>query len=81
MTDLFTSLSDAKARLDGTVDWEWGGNASHNAFVEYAYHNQAVFEAPRIVDGADRCFDTDAALFAYLLSVGENPSDYSLSQA
>ena len=63
MTELFSTRADAASHLDGTLDWEWDGDASWDGWVTYAYLRQ---------DGSDQ------ALAAYLTSVGQNPADYSV---
>lgn len=73
---IFTTQSDAAAHLNGTNDWDWGDHASQAGFVQFAYRNQELFETRDEDD--NRAFDADAAIRAYLRSVGENPADYSL---
>lgn len=83
MTIFFQTRSDAAAELDGTVDWEWGGKATWDGWVDFAYQNQNKFVETRRKRGtfmaSDDCrFDQDQALHAYLLASDENPSDYSV---
>lgn len=78
MTIFFQTRSDAAAELDGTVDWEWGGKATWDGWVDFAYQNQNKFVETRILSTDDCRFDEDQALHAYLLASDENPSDYSV---
>lgn len=74
---LFTTVTDARDQLSGTIDWEWGGKANHNDYAEFAWRHQddyAVYDEERHLWS----FDKDAALIAYLRSVGEDPNDYGL---
>ena len=75
-TKIFTTLSDARAQLNGTENWTWCGGSSHDGFIKFAYANQDQFRVTLPSD--DIGFNGDAALRAYLISVGEQPSDYSL---
>ena len=68
----FTTRRDAHTAVhnSGVADWEWGGNASAEGFADWLWRNR---------DGIDTGSDEfDAALREYLVSVGENPDDYSL---
>jgi hypothetical protein len=52
----------------GVAEWEWGGNASAEGFALWLRANR---------DSVDRD-DYDNELREYLISVGEDPADYSL---
>lgn len=67
----FTTITDAQTFVSnsGVADWDWGNNASNEGFAEFLYKNY---------DGMSRDDEVafEAALTAYLTSVGENPADY-----
>lgn len=65
------TLEDAQTFVNnsGVADWAWGGNASSEGFAEFVYKN---------FNYIDRTYYEDE-LVDYLVSVGENPSDYDLT--
>ena len=65
----FESLNSARTELSGVQDWQFAGAASFDGLCEYASRN-ATHEQTN-----------DEIIAAYLLSVGENPADYSISAA
>ena len=62
------SITDAEIFVanSGVAEWEWGGNASAEGFAEWIFRNRSAVN-PNAYDGE---------IIEYLLSVGENPSDY-----
>lgn len=62
----YTTKSDVRTASSAVQDWDWGGNASFDGFVAWLWNNSPEYEY------------SDAALRAYLLSVGENPEDYNV---
>lgn len=73
--DRFPTLTDARAALDGTADWDWGGIASWDGWTQYAYKYALATQTD---DGEPWTWDHDATLRAYLVSVGVDPSDFQL---
>jgi len=62
------SITDAEIFVanSGVSEWEFGGNASAEGFAEWLFMNRRSVN-PNAYDGE---------IIEYLLSVGENPSDY-----
>ena len=62
------SITDAEIFVanSGVSEWEFGGNASAEGFAEWLFLNS------RSVNPSDY----NAEIMEYLLSVGEEPSDY-----
>jgi hypothetical protein len=79
--DKFATLADAEQALNGTEDWDWGPVASWKGWTEYAYR-YAVESGE--VDPVDEhsphewTWDHDACLREYLVSIGEDPTDWQL---
>lgn len=66
MNSRFQTLADIEASLNGYDGWEFGGRASFEGLVLFAYQNYENF-------------DNDSALMReYLLSVDENPRSYGV---
>lgn len=68
----FTTSRDAGTAVcnSGVSGWGWGGNASAEGFADWLWRNR-----DEIDNDSD---DFLEALREYLVSVGENPADYSL---
>ena len=53
----------------GVAEWEFGGRASAEGFAKWLFDNRSEVNP----------YDYGAELRQYLLSVGEDPSDYGLA--
>lgn len=73
--DRFSTRADARTALTGTDGWEWGGESSWEGWASYAYRHAVETRD----DTGDWQWDHDACLRAYLVSVGEEPSEYGLT--
>jgi hypothetical protein len=67
------TYSDAETLVlnSGVYDWEWGGDADVEGLADFVYHNPELFEEEI----------TDEGLYAYLVSVGEDPADYNVRRS
>lgn len=64
--------------VEGCRDWEFGGAASYGGLVRYATLHGDEYEYDSS-DHDSRARSRDALIAAYLRSVGENPTDYSVA--
>ena len=73
-----TTITDAETALSGVLDWEFGGKASFEGLVKYAFENYDY------IDEGDKNTDDEgnknAIIIAYLKSVGENPDEYDVGK-
>ena len=62
------SITDAEIFVanSGVSEWEFGGNASAEGFAEWVFRNRSAVDSN----------EYHAEISEYLISVGENPSDY-----
>ena len=62
------SITDAQVFVEnsGVSEWEFGGNASAEGFAEWIFRNRSSVDPN----------EYHAEISEYLLSVGEEPSDY-----
>jgi hypothetical protein len=73
----FETISGARTFVNssGLVDWKWNGRASADGFAEYLFRNSDSVGP----DSVPTDEDYTEILREYLISVGENPSDYGVS--
>lgn len=72
----FTTAADARTFVlnSGILDWGWGSAASWEAFAAWLWQHHSDEDLPR-----DHKAWWNECLRRYLVSVGEDPADYSLS--
>lgn len=76
MSSHFDDSNEPRNALTAYADWEFGGNASYQGYCEFAYRYQTQYL--RLNEDGSPSFDDKSAILDYLVSVGEDPLNYSL---